>query len=188
MLGHKAALRQQFLAQRPDNMQRQNLSDSICQHLATFLHRDFPVGQTVLAYWPHRQEPDLSGLLRNSWYAWGLPKCLPNRQLAWYRWQWGEPLVTNSYGIEEPLATALPIDLVQTNVLILPAIAIDRQGYRLGYGGGYYDRLLGGSVGQQLVTIGVVFAAAYIPCLPVDDWDRPVHYVCTELGVQAIDR
>lgn len=185
MIGEKAALRQQFLAQRPTSLERQALSERMCQHLSAFLERNFRVGQTLLAYWPFRQEPDVSELLQWHQYQWGLPRCLVAQQLTWHLWQSGDPLVPNCYGIKEPVETSPIIDPSQVSALILPAVAIDRRGYRLGYGGGYFDRLLSQQSWQQILTIGVVFDAAYVPCLPADDWDRPLHYVCTESGIEA---
>jgi 5-formyltetrahydrofolate cyclo-ligase len=146
----------------------------------------------VLGYYPYRQEPDLSLLLRQSQNQWGLPRCLPpqnsgnknnDRQLAWHRWRWGEALVTNRYGLQEPASTLPIIDVAEVGVLIIPAVAIDQQGYRLGYGGGYFDRLLSQPHWQQVITIGVVFDFAYVPTLPIDEWDQPLTAICTESGL-----
>ena len=58
----------------------------------------------------------------------------------------------------------------------------DVQGYRLGYGGGYYDRLLNSPSWKTKPTIGVVFDFAYLSQLPVDSWDKPLERVITENG------
>jgi 5-formyltetrahydrofolate cyclo-ligase len=209
MPGEKAMLRQQLLAQRQSLSELWHVQQSqqICQHLVDFLEDNVANDQVVLSYWPYRQEPDLSMLLRLRQYQWGLPRCLldcaagnsgdraagnsgdraagnsGDRQLVWHGWQWDDLLVTNRYGLAEPAATAPIIDVAQVGVLLLPAVAVDRRGYRLGYGGGYFDRLLSIAPWRQVLTIGVVFDFAYLPTLPVDDWDQPLAAICTESGV-----
>jgi 5-formyltetrahydrofolate cyclo-ligase len=59
-------------------------------------------------------------------------------------------------------------------------VGCDVQGYRLGYGGGYYDRLLNSPGWETKATIGVVFDFAYLSQLPVDSWDKPLERVITE--------
>jgi 5-formyltetrahydrofolate cyclo-ligase len=192
MASEKNIIRQQLLAQR-QNLSKslyQQSSQQLCQHLADFLAEHFDqtgAGTTsdrlVLGYQSHRQEPDLSPLLQLSKYQWGLPRCSPEYQLAWHQWQWGEPLVPNRYGLLEPAATNLIMEVSTSTVLLIPAVAIDQQGYRLGYGGGYFDRLLSQQPWQQVLTIGVVFDFAYLPTLPRMAWDQPLAAICTELGL-----
>jgi 5-formyltetrahydrofolate cyclo-ligase len=185
MGAEKVELRQRLLVQRQNlsNSVHAQMSQQICQHLLDFLGSNVADGQLVLAYWPHRQEADLAILFQPSNYQWGLPRCLPDRQLAWHKWQWGDALVTNRYGLAEPPATSPLIDIAQVSTLLIPAVAIDQQGYRLGYGGGYFDRLLSSEPWQQVMTMGVVFDFAYVPALAVDEWDYPLAAVCTESGV-----
>ena len=189
----KKTIRQQFLITRQQLSAslHQQLSRQICQHLEKFLDHHLSAEQIALAYYPHRQEPDLTWLLQKSQYQWGLPRCFSakdsgtgnDRQLAWHRWQWGEPLVTNHYGLQEPAAHLPTIDVAQVAVLMIPAVAIDQRGYRLGYGGGYFDRLLSQQPWQQVTTIGVVFDYAYVTTLPIEEWDQPLNAICTESGL-----
>jgi 5-formyltetrahydrofolate cyclo-ligase len=158
------------------------LSERICQHLWTFLTERLPLGSRVLAYYPHRQEPDLRSLLAQPAFRWALPRCLPDHQLAWHDWQAGDPLCTGSYGLLEPdpdlpLATA-------GNALLIPALAMDRWGYRLGYGGGYFDRLL--ATQAMGLTVGITFADLLVDRLEIDDWDYPLDAICTESGILQV--
>ncbi len=190
MDAEKNTIRHQLLAQRQSLSAalHHQYSQKLCQHLDHFLEQHFdltgagtPGDRLVGGYQPDRQEPDLSPLLQLHKYQWGLPRCLPEHQLAWHHWQWGEPLVANRYGLLEPAATS-PI-MEASTVLLIPAVAIDQQGYRLGYGGGYFDRLLSQQQWQQVLTIGIVFDFAYLPTLPRAAWDQPLAAVCTELGL-----
>jgi 5-formyltetrahydrofolate cyclo-ligase len=161
----------------------QEYSDRLCGHLQKFLQNHVLPGQTILAYQPHRQEPDLRLLFAQPDYQWGLPRCLPQRQLAWHLWQPREPLVNNSYGLAEPLVTANLINPAVAKVLLIPMVGFDAQGYRLGYGGGYFDRLLASSEWQQVLTIGIAFDLALVPKIPIDPWDQPLHKIFTESGM-----
>ncbi len=180
----KRARRQQSLQWRaalPAETHLQ-LSDRICQHLRTFLPQHLPMGAPVLAYYPHRQEPDIRSLLASADFRWALPRCLPDRQLAWHYWQAGDPLLIGSYGIPEP-DPELPL-VTAGSALLIPALAMDPQGYRLGYGGGYFDRLL---ATQKIgLTVGITFSALLVDRLEIDHWDYPLGAICTESGVLLV--
>jgi 5-formyltetrahydrofolate cyclo-ligase len=188
MTDDKKTLRRAFLQQRqglsPDRWQTQ--SAQLVQHLqaAPLLAQ----ATTVLAYFSVRQEPDLSPLFAFD-KVWAFPRCVQvgdDRALQWHRWSPGQPLSTGPYGIPEPMADAPSI--TAADLILVPAVACDRQGYRLGYGGGFYDRLLSQSPWATTPTIGITFAAAHVDTLPHDPWDRPLTVVCTELGLgSAID-
>jgi 5-formyltetrahydrofolate cyclo-ligase len=181
----KAELRQELLRSRMNLSPElyQEYSDQLCGHLQKFLLAHVLPGQTILAYQPHRLEPDLQRLFTRSDYQWGLPRCLPQRQLAWHLWRPGETLVRNSYGLAEPLATANPINLAETAALLIPMVGFDAEGYRLGYGGGYFDRLLASSEWQQVLKIGIAFDLALVPKIPIDSWDLPLQRIFTESGM-----
>jgi 5-formyltetrahydrofolate cyclo-ligase len=153
-------------------------SQQLCDRLQTVPL--FQQAQTILAYFSIRQEPDLSKLFTLD-KTWGLPRCV-GQELSWHRWSPGIPLNQGAYGIAEPQAEALTLAAAQVDLLLVPAIACDHRGYRLGYGGGYYDRLLSVPEWANKVTIGIVFEAMRVPELPIDPWDRPLNAVCTEAG------
>jgi 5-formyltetrahydrofolate cyclo-ligase len=84
----------------------------------------------------------------------------------------------------EPLPNSPTLQPVEVDLILVPAVACDYQGYRLGYGGGYYDRLLSSPEWASKPTIGVLFDFAYLPQLPTDTWDIQLHGVCTETGLR----
>lgn len=153
-------------------------SDRLCHQLQSV--SIFATARTILAYSSFRQEPDLSLLLAQH-YCWGLPRCV-GKALVWHQFQPGDLLQTGAYGIVEPLPDAPEITTAAVDLILVPAVACDRQGYRLGYGGGYYDRLLSSPEWAAKPAIGIVFDFAYLPQLPVDPWDKPLQAICTETG------
>ena len=172
----------------------QEKSNLICRHLQTSVL--FSQAKTILAYFSFRQEPDLSCLFTNShddnsqitwakttWAktTWGFPRCV-DKSLDWHRWEPNDSVITGTYGITEPHPELPRIYSTQVDLILVPCVACNHQGYRLGYGGGYYDRLLSSPEWESIPTIGIVFDFAYLPQLPIENWDKPLRTVCTETG------
>ena len=159
-------------------------SEQVCLHLqASCL---FTQARTVLAYFSFRQEPDLSQLftLAPGNRIWGFPRC-QETSLIWHACspEDGNAFQIGTYGLREPRPDLPVLSAEQVDLLLIPAVACDAQGYRLGYGSGFYDRLLSSPSWQSKPTIGIVFEAARLPALPVAPWDQPVQAVCTEAGL-----
>ncbi len=110
------------------------------------------------------------------------PKALPqSRELIPSRIiGWESDLMPGYYNILEPRAGALrPYEPEQIDLLLVPGVAFDLKGNRLGYGGGYYDRFfLLLKPGTPVAAL--VFDLQIVPQVPVDEWDRPVDFVITE--------
>jgi 5-formyltetrahydrofolate cyclo-ligase len=152
-------------------------SDRICTQLETFILST--QAKTILAYFSFRQEPDLSPLFADTKYQWGFPRCIDD-SLSWHLWTDGDAVQINKYGISEPNFNAPTINPSEVDLILVPSVACDRQGYRLGYGGGYYDRLLSSPEWANKPTIGIVFDFAYLPQLPKEKWDKPLQAIATE--------
>lgn len=173
----KVTLRSQLLQQRqslkPEIWQQK--SQQICNILlaSSWLQKS----KTVLAYFSTRFEPDLSSLF-NLHYQWGFPRCV-GKSLEWHLWKPGEILETGRYGILEPSPNAPILTSSMIDLILVPGIACDYQGYRLGYGGGFYDRLLAIPAWSSIPTIGIIFDFALLPHLPSQEWDQPLTAVCT---------
>lgn len=174
----KRDLRRQLIQQRQDLAIAtwQEKSDRLAQNLGSIPL--FQQAQTVFSYFSLRQEPDLSSLYGLP-KVWGFPRCV-GRDLVWHHWQGGDLLMTGAYGILEPAATAPLLSLSAVDLMLVPAVACDRRGYRLGYGGGYYDRLFSTPEGRKIPAIGIVFDFAYVDQLPIEPWDQPLTGICTE--------
>ncbi|MEM8602500.1 MAG: 5-formyltetrahydrofolate cyclo-ligase [Cyanobacteria bacterium P01_H01_bin.121] len=189
----KARLRRSLLRQRQafDEAEWQARSQQLCQSLIRL--PSFQMSRTILIYQSVRQEPDLTWLFTelarkhqsnpaNPAKTWGLPRCHAGFQLTWHTWSPGEPLDTDQYGVRVPLATAPQLTPGQVDLILVPAVGCDRRGYRLGYGAGYYDRLLQKPAWRTKPTIGIVFDFALVAELPNDAWDCKLTGICTEYG------
>lgn len=100
--------------------------------------------------------------------------------LRFHEWRPGAPMIAGEFGALIPDGTA---ELVPW-VLIVPLLAFDRRGYRLGYGGGFYDRTLEGLRARGPVTaIGFAFAAQEMDEVPTEPTDQPLDLIVTEGGV-----
>ncbi|MBD2627637.1 5-formyltetrahydrofolate cyclo-ligase [Anabaena variabilis FACHB-164] len=155
-------------------------SDRISSNLQNSLL--FTESTTILAFFSFRQEPDLSLLFTNSEKRWSFPRCV-GKSLVWHFWQPEDVIHTGAYGIREPHPEAQIIDIEEVDLILVPCVGCDVQGYRLGYGGGYYDRFLSSPEWAKKPTMGIVFDFAYLPQLPVDSWDKPLQAVVTENGL-----
>ncbi len=162
-------------------------SDRICTYITT--SPLFTQAKTILAYFSFRQEPEISPLFADISFdedtqmtkRWGFPRCVGD-SLSWHLYN-KDSLQKSVYGIIEPHADAPIIKPGEVDLMIIPCVACDYQGYRLGYGGGYYDRLLSSPEWATKPTIGIVFDFAYLPHLPIEPWDQPLQNVCTEMGL-----
>jgi 5-formyltetrahydrofolate cyclo-ligase len=181
----KKELRRQLLKQRQalSPQQWQGKSARLCDNLQSL--PIFQNARTILAYFSFKQEPDLSLLFSHPARRWAFPRCVEGA-LVWHLWQPGEGLEKGVYGINEPPSSLPLINPEGVDLILVPAVACDWQGYRLGYGGGFYDRLLNLPQWQHLPTIGIVFDFAYLPKLPVESWDRPLDYICTDVRNQCL--
>lgn len=145
------------------------------------------VGPTtvVSGYMPIGSELDCRLLLQQLAAA-NVPLCLPvvaerGAPLVFRRWAPGDRLASGVWGIAEPPADAPE---VTPDVLLVPMLAYDRSGNRLGYGGGYYDRTLRAlRAAGEVVAIGLAFAGQLRDKLPVTDSDQPLDWIVTEIGV-----
>lgn len=188
----KAELRRSLLQTRQSLLPEawREKSDRLCAHLQA--NPLFTQSQTILAYFSFRQEPDLSPLFMPSDFGlsdfspshrWGFSRCV-GRSLSWHLWSPAAslPLQVGAYGILEPHANALMLHAEEIDLILVPAVACDARGYRLGYGGGFYDRMLSSPVWSTKPTIGIVFEFSRLACLPTNSWDCPLQGICTEQG------
>ena len=130
-----------------------------------------------------RGEPDLMPVLeaRQDW-LWFFPRVITDQppRLAWG----AEPLEPGRFGILEPAFAQHLLPPVQ--LLLVPCLAFDGDGYRLGYGGGFYDALLE-RLPEEILTLAVAFGCQEVADLPREPRDLPVQGVLTESGLRWFD-
>lgn len=183
----RAVLRQRVLAAREalDDAQYARALSALEVHLWPLLLRLSPA---CLGFcWPHRAEPDLRPLVsrwlrHNPAHRAALPEVAGRGQALHFReWTPETPMRSGVYGIEVPEGTSA----VQPDVLLVPLNAFDARGYRLGYGGGYFDRTL---AAHDYVAIGVGFELGRVDSVWPQAHDRPMQWIVTEAGAWPAER
>ena len=139
-----------------------------------------PPGTVVSGFWPMGQEIDIRPLL-HALHERGHPIVLPEtpkrgNPLIFRLWRPGDVLVAERFGTMRPTGEARLPDF-----LLVPLLAFDRHGNRLGYGAGYYDRTLVTLPGR--FRLGVAYAAQELDEVPADHYDARLDAVATECGV-----
>ena len=136
--------------------------------------------RTVMAFWSFGSEFDTSGLIE-ALHAAGKRVVLPRvdgREVAAVVYVPGDPTAATSFGAMEP-TTAGIVRPTEIDVVIAPGVAFDRNGRRVGYGRGFYDRFLR-TVRADTPVIGVAFAVQLVDEVPRAEHDRLVDVVVTE--------
>jgi len=143
----------------------------------------FESAGTIALYMAIAGEVKLDALFPKCWKL-GKRTCIPVFNTEAKIYEMAEitpetPCFTGHYGIQEPFSPAV-FPMEKVDFVAVPGVAFDRQGNRLGRGGGYYDRLLEGFNG---VSAAVAFDFQIFPEIPVEQHDRPVDGLVTEAGI-----
>ena len=138
-------------------------------------------GQVVGLYWPRGREFDTRGLLEQLLKD-GVTCALPvvvkgTKLLEFHAWAEGDALTENRFGIMEPAG----VDVVKPDILVVPLLAFDRRGHRLGYGGGYYDATIAALRAEKpVIAAGFCYAQqAVLFNLPAEGHDVALDWVIT---------
>ncbi|WP_455662390.1 5-formyltetrahydrofolate cyclo-ligase [Pradoshia sp.] len=175
-----------LLADYPKDKRSKNtyhITDSLVNHS---IWKEHHIISITLARYP---EIDTSAIIERAW-ADGkqmvIPKCKPKtREMDFYLYEEGMELKSVYNGLLEPNPEkAQKIDSDCISLVIVPGLAFTSKGYRLGFGGGYYDRFLAGHSGD---TLSLAFSEQVTDQLPLDPFDLPVGYLLTERGLQHCD-
>jgi 5-formyltetrahydrofolate cyclo-ligase len=141
----------------------------------------------VMAFWSFGSEVETASLIERLDEL-GKRVVLPRvegRDVVAVAYRPGDPVSAAAYGANEPTASEL-VDPVAIDVVIVPGVAFDRAGGRIGYGGGFYDRFLAG-LRPGVPSIAIAFGVQVVDEVPRGGMDRPVDVIVTEEDVIRCD-
>ena len=173
----KIKIRKKLIKKRKNNYNNKQ-KISFLKILNILLNKNIKKG-IIGGYFPVNYEIDDLNLLREfekKKYKISLPVIKKNNQMDFYSWSFKKNLNINKYGIPEPDKNKL----VHPDILLVPLVAFDHKKFRLGYGGGYYDRYISKMKDKKLfITIGLAFDFQKVKRLPINKFDKKIDIVVT---------
>ena len=173
----KSKLRMKILKIREKN-NKDNIQANFKQ-IIKILKKEKITKKSIGGYYPVNFEvSDLELLkqLEKKKFNVSLPVVKKNFQLDFYKWSFSDLLKINKYGIPEPEAQ----NIVYPDILLVPLVAFDKNLNRLGYGGGYYDRLITKlSKKKKIIKIGLALSVQKINKVPINMNDQKLDYIVT---------
>jgi len=181
----KQLVRKQLMHQR-NALGHNNLAD-LHANIANFLISTASQDEYIAAYYAIKSEPDILPALTS--YKTCLPCVCEDNQLIFREYKNHCALSANKFGIPEPLESAVEINSI--SVFFVPCVAVDLNFYRLGYGGGYYDRLIAryrGLPNCSSIFIGISYHQFLLDSLPTEPKDMQLDGIITEKGIILRDK
>ena len=173
----KSQLRKKILKIRKKN-NKKNIQINF-NELIKILKKEKINKKTIGGYYPVNFEIDDLILLKKfekNKFNISLPAIKKNFQMDFYKWSFADPLKVNKYGIPEPEIR----NIIYPNILLIPLVALDKNLNRLGYGGGYYDRLIEKlSKKKKITKIGLALSVQKIKKVPIDVYDQKLDFIVT---------
>ena len=136
--------------------------------------------KTIGSYYPVNFEVDTLNFLNeleNKGYKISLPVINKNKQMDFYLWTFRDLLKLNNFGIPEPERTKKVIP----ELILVPLVAFDKKLFRIGYGGGYYDRYIEKYlIKKNILKVGVAYSFQKINKVPINKFDKKLDIIITE--------
>ena len=156
--------------------QRENVVKNVKLYVDSFIKEYKNIGYIAI-YWPLRNEVDIRSLKEK--FSLALPRCKNKNELLFYPWD-EEPLTKDSEGILSP-NNSFSLSYNQISMILVPCLSVDKNLTRLGYGGGYFDKLRNDYYWRNVPCIGVLTSncVSKIP-LTRAEWDIPLSGFITE--------
>lgn len=180
---NKRNLRAWFRARHQGEAARQEQSEALCRHiLESSLYKR---ARVIGGYMPMAHEADIRPVLVDAMQQGknvAIPLCGQKPHMTLRLVRSFDELHKGAYGQLEPSADAPVIQADEIDLLLVPLEGIDRAGFRLGKGGGYYDHFLSGC---DVLTMGCAMSWQWVDELLVDSWDQPLHACADASGVHV---
>ena len=146
----------------------------------SLIKKNYLIKKSIGGYFPVNYEVDDLEILKEfakKNYQISLPVIKKNFNMDFYKWSFDDPLKINQYGIPEPNSKKL----IYPDVILVPLVAFDNNLNRLGYGGGYYDRVIKKlSKKKKILKKGLAFSIQKINSVPVTKYDKKLDYIVTD--------
>ena len=174
----KTKLRNKILLYRKNNYKFVNLKYYLLNN--TLKKFNFLKKIKIGAYFPINYEIDCLEIIKQlekSGHKISLPITQKENKMDFFEWSSKEPLLVGKIGIPEPL----PKKKVYPDILLVPLLAFNKYKFRLGYGGGYYDRYIQKMKKiKKIFTIGLAFSFQEVSNLPITEYDKKLDFIFTE--------
>ena len=174
----KKSLRKKILKIRKKINSNSNKIDFI--KIFNLIKKQKKINKNIGGYFPVNNEIDDLEILKKfekKKYKICLPVVKKNFDMDFYNFSFKEPLIVNKYGIPEPKKT----NIVYPDIILIPMVAFDKNLNRLGYGGGYYDRIIEKLMKKKnFLKIGLAFSKQKINNLSISKYDKKMDYIVTE--------
>ena len=156
--------------------QRENVEENVKRFVDSFVKEHNNIGYIAI-YWPLKNEVDIRSLKKK--FSLALPRCKDKNELLFYPWD-EEPLTKDSEGILSP-NKSFSLSYNQISMILVPCLSVDKNLTRLGYGGGYFDRLRRDENWRNVPCIGVLTSNC-VSTIPLTraEWDIPLSGFITE--------
>lgn len=165
----------------PGQKAREQESRELCRQV--IMWKAYDSAGVIGGYVPMAHEADVTAVLLDA-LALGkvlaLPRCGEPPEMTFHRVNSLEELVPGAYGLLEPPTDAPVLHPAEIDLLLTPLEALNREGARLGKGGGYYDRFLERFHG---IALGVALSHQWVEALPAEPWDRPLNAAVDKDGI-----
>lgn len=171
---NKDALRKKYKQIRDGLNERPSLSHAICEEIINL--PEYTNAGVVAGYYPIGSEVDIIDILTdviNSKKTLALPVCTENGSLEFKKVLSLNNLQKRKFGILEPMDDSEDVPHEKIDFMLVPALVFDKNGHRIGYGKGYYDKTLI-KIRSDCMTSGVAFGAQIIPSINAESFDVPV--------------
>jgi len=174
----KSKLRKKILKIREKN-NKKNIQINFSQIIKVLKKGKINRKKIIGGYYPVNSEVDDLELLKQfekNKINISLPVIKKKFQMDFYKWSFSDPLKINKYGIPEPEMK----NIVYPDILLIPMVAFDKNLNRLGYGGGYYDRLIKKLLKKKkIIKIGLALSIQKIDKVPINVHDQKLDYIIT---------